>query len=135
MTKQFLTEKLTFIRGKAATHGDALIRSELIAAIDEISDTLAATPAAEAPDLEWLTEDYRIARQFIVDERKMRVTVFATRRETFRRNKLAECDQAGQALNRLAAALGVETPALAARAPQMTQAPLIERGRVDGVTG
>lgn len=130
MTKQQIISELIQIRQQAETHDNAAIRADMVEAIDKLTSAIEAMPEPETVDVEWLAEDYRTTRQFILDERKMRVQVFRERPQALRR-KTGECDTAGQALNRLAAALGIETPALAARVPQMQQAPLIERGKVE----
>lgn len=127
MTKQQLLGALDSIRAQAAALDNALARSDMVASIEKLASAIRTMPEPEAVDIEAMTRDYRIARKFVEDEWDMRKIVFKDRIKTKQR-KLAECNAAGQALNRLAHAHGVTTsrPPVAYE-PPMRQAPLIER--------
>lgn len=133
MTKSQIVADLNLLRSKAETHSNALDRADMVEAIDKLASAIEAMPAPEPVDTEWLAEDYRIARQFVVNEYASRwqESKDAPSRTEYHSRRISETNAAGDALNRLAAALGIETPALAARVPQMQQAPLIERGKVE----
>lgn len=122
--KQLLLTGLAKVGELSATHSDAGIRADIGEVLVKLTQIAESLPCEYEP--EWMKVDYLTVREFIKDERAMRIIVFAERSKSFRDTKIGQCDQAGHALNRLAAALGIETPKKPAPR-QMRQAALIER--------